>query len=180
MKSLLQRLIRALGGYELYRVYESGGARGPALPMDWDVRPVDTAARAALAAEGGEKPSRLARAPSAPELAYFALWAGGTLLAVALFEPAFAAAGGAMWVPAEGELILTDLWTLAAARGRGAAPALIAESQRRLDRPLVGWTWWTNRPAIRAFRKAGWRAAGWSLRIASLPRYAWRRGRAPL
>lgn len=68
-------------------------------------------------------------------------------------------------LPANG-IALIDIATDEAARGRGYAPRVIAEASRRYaaeERPLIAFIWWSNRPSLSAFRKAGWRIIGTSI-----------------
>lgn len=68
-------------------------------------------------------------------------------------------------LPANG-IALIDIATDEAARGHGFAPRVIAEASRRYGaegRPLIAFIWWSNRPSLNAFRKAGWRIIGTSI-----------------
>lgn len=176
MKALLRRLVALLGGYELYRVLErAGDAEARPLPRDWSIRPVDRAARDALAAEVEQKPRQLGGATLAQGALFLALWNGATLLAVILYEPLAMPWIATIWPNGAGEgMALTDIWTLARARRRGAGEALLRASAAEVKGPLIAWTWWTNRPSLALFAKAGWRPLGWSLRVSVLPPMRWR------
>lgn len=68
-------------------------------------------------------------------------------------------------LPANG-IALIDIATDDAVRGKGFAPRVIAEASRRHAaevRPLIAFIWWSNRPSLNAFRKAGWRIIGTSI-----------------
>lgn len=176
MKALLRRLVALLGGYELYRVLERGApTEAKPMPRAWSIRPVDQAAREALAREAEEKPRQLGGAALAQGAMFLALWNGATLLAVVLYEPLAMPWIATIWPNGAGEgMALTDIWTFARTRRKGAGEALLRASAAEVKGPLIAWTWWTNGPSLALFAKAGWRPLGWSLRVSFLPRMRWR------
>jgi hypothetical protein len=177
VKNMRQVLARLTVGYECYRILERVPAPAAAGPSDCDVRPLDDLGRAQLLAEAEAKPIQLAGLTLGPEALTLGLWRGTTLLAVALFEPASLPWIDAVWPSLAGSTALTELWTLATARNGGAATQLVQEAGQRIQGPLIAWTWWSNRAALRVFQKAGWRPIGWSFRVGSLPYMSWGRGK---
>lgn len=178
LKRLAQRLIRALGGYELFRILERDPATAtpPPLTAGLELREIDDAGREALLRSNEPKPRQLASDPLVAGAAMLALWQGAVLLGVALFEPAGLPWIAGIWPGAEG-MALTDLWVLAGVRQQGAGRALVVQASGRFQGPQFAWTWWTNRPALRTFHGAGWKSVGWSLKVGRLPRIAWRTAR---
>lgn len=178
-KDMLQALKSLLGGYECYRIFEwepaavIGGS-----PPDCEIRPLDDLGRAQLLAEAEAKPAQLATLELGREAIALALWRGASLLAVALFESASSPWIDAIWPSLAGGTAMTELWTLAGARNAGAATRLVREASQLVERPLIAWTWWTNRAALRVFEKAGWRPIGWSLRIGRMRYLRWRGSKA--
>lgn len=81
-----------------------------------------------------------------------------------------------IWPLRPGEVALVDIATEQAARGRGLAVALLRASARHYleaGHPrLIAFIWWSNKPSLRAFGKAGWRRIG--LSVAVRRRHRWR------
>lgn len=173
MKAALQWLMRRIGGYELYRVIRRGN-NAPVLPIPegWSIRPVDFDARRRLATEDQLKPRELSHAGLAAGAVFLALWNGGALLGVILYEPVELSWMMAFWPRLRGHHAVIDIWTIEACRRQGAGSVLLSQSATRFDRDPLAWTWWTNWPALATFRRCGWEGAGW---MGSLRghRFAW-------
>jgi GNAT superfamily N-acetyltransferase len=98
-------------------------------------------------------------------------------LCVAHFADAQRYARANTWPLRASERALMDIATEQSARGQGLAPQLIAASCRHYRdegvQQLIAFIWWSNKPSIRAFTKAGWRRAGLSIEVLFARR--WRR-----
>ena len=104
-----------------------------------------------------------------PALEAFVLSERGEPVAVAHFAAGDAYAGAVTWPLAAGEVALVNLVTREDRRGRGLGPLLINAADTRLLAArftrAIAFIWWSNRASVRAFRKAGWRRTGLSVRL---------------
>jgi GNAT superfamily N-acetyltransferase len=107
----------------------------------------------------------------------FVIMRSGAPLCVAHFASTQQYTRAKTWPLRAGERALMDIATEQSARGRGLAPQLIAASCRHYRdegvRQLIAFVWWSNKPSIRAFTKAGWRRTGLSIEVLFAGR--WRR-----
>lgn len=74
---------------------------------------------------------------------------------------------GSTWRLGRAEIALMDIATEESERGKGHAVRLVraaTHSYQNLGCPrLIAFIWWTNRPSVAAFAKAGWRRIGLSV-----------------
>lgn len=115
-------------------------------------------------------------------LAGFAMLADGIPLSVAHFAGRAHYDRDGTWLLRDGDVALMDIATEESARGRGLAVRLIADATAHYraagaDR-LIAFIWWSNRPSLRAFAKAGWRKIGLSFEYRRGD--AWRSIRIPV
>lgn len=75
----------------------------------------------------------------------------------------------ATWPLKDGEAAMMDIATEEAERGRGLAVEMIRATsgiyEEKGHKRLLAFIWWSNRPSVRAFSKAGWRRIGLALEM---------------
>jgi|GEM_PF-1086774 len=73
------------------------------------------------------------------------------------------------WPIKDGEAALMDIATEQAERGRGLAVDMIRATsgvyEAKGHKRLLAFIWWSNKPSVKAFSKAGWRRIGLALEM---------------
>lgn len=99
----------------------------------------------------------------------YVLTENGKIASVAHFADAAHYDRAGTWPIAQDEVALMDIATEEQAKGKGHAARLIAYATRLYrqsgKRRLIAFIWWSNKPSIRAFTKAGWKRIGFSFEI---------------
>lgn len=169
MKALLRRLSGAiLQDYRINWINAASRATPPAAGVAADIRPVEPALHAMIAASPSAKVANSLSYARAG-MAGLALLRDGRPLCIAHFAQPAQYSRAKTWPLRAQEIALMDIAPEDAARGQGLAPRLIAASARHfLDgetRRLIAFIWWSNTPSVRAFTKAGWRRVGLSVEL---------------
>ena len=173
--TLWARLARGVRGvlcdYRLNWIYASPSRMGPVvLPPGLEARPLASADLGHFA--------RSADAQARKVPGYHESGASGFVLAEWGRAPLGAAhycgrdryPHDAIWPLASDQLALVDIVMLPEARGRGlAAPLIAAATGQALadggQGSAICFIWWNHRASLRAFRRAGWRAIGFSVEL---------------
>ena len=167
VKQLAKALIgRIVTDYRINWIY-AADTPAPLLVLAGEsVIPTDDAARAALEASTTHK-MRNSLSFERAGLTGLVLVRDGMPLCVAHFAPLGLYDRAGTWPLREDEMALMDIATEETARGQGLAPRVIAAATRHFinanARRLIAFIWWSNKPSVRAFTKAGWRRIGLSL-----------------
>lgn len=102
-------------------------------------------------------------------LAGLVLTGMGRPLAVAHFAEVTQYNRNSTWPLRNGEVALMDIATEERERGHGLAPRLLRAAVRYYLRQgrerLIAFIWWSNKPSLRAFEKAGWKRIGCSVEL---------------
>jgi GNAT superfamily N-acetyltransferase len=167
-KRLIQRIAASfVDEYRLNWVVASAGTTSAARPMATvTFAPLTTGHWSSL--EHSDTPDmRHSLSFARGGLEGFALLANDMPLTVAHFASRAEYDRDGTWRLRPGEVALMDIATEESARGCGLAPRLIAEAtthyQAAGNDRLIAFIWWSNRPSLHAFAKAGWRKVGLSL-----------------
>lgn len=174
LKSLAKRLFGSLvAEYRINFIYAADQSDLPAGEVPLAV-PESAEHRAALAVSRTDK-MRGSQSYARAGLAGLVIAEHGTPLSVAHFAEPAQYDRQSTWPLRPGEVALMDIATEDAARGRGLAGQLIRSATRHYlaqgHQRLIAFIWWSNRPSLRAFEKAGWKRIGYSLEVR--PRTRW-------
>ncbi|WP_338466881.1 GNAT family N-acetyltransferase [Novosphingobium sp. ZN18A2] len=130
------------------------------------ISPVDDAIAALLACSDTAK-VRNALTYRDAGLGGFAIGRDGRPQAVIHYADAAQYTRDATWPLKANEIAIMDVVTEEADRGKGLAVTLIDHTTARYlengAARAVAFVWWSNKPSLRAFRKAGWHRIGLSL-----------------
>lgn len=112
----------------------------------------------------------------------YVLTDNGQIACVAHFADAAHYDRAGTWPISPDEMALMDIATEERAKGKGYAARLIAYATRLYHQNgksrLIAFIWWSNKPSVRAFTKAGWQRVGFSFEICR--NGTWRGVRIPL
>ena len=169
----LKRTVRlVLGDYRLNWIYASPpGAGSISLPPGVELRRLTAADLDHVAGEADPQVRKLAGYARIGALGYVLAAGQSEPLSIAHFVDAARYDHRSIWPLRADQLALVDIVTLPRARGRGHAARLIAAATPRALATdghvrAICFIWWNHRASIRAFRRAGWRAVGFSVELA--------------
>ncbi|HEX7369059.1 MAG TPA: GNAT family N-acetyltransferase [Rhodanobacteraceae bacterium] len=169
MKAIFRYLARKVfGSYRVNWVFANSAPSQMSLDPVYELREIDDVLCSQIASSNTRKLARslmFARAG----MDGFAVVRQGRPVCVAHFARPGQYDEWDVWPLRTGERALVDITTEQSARGLGIAPQLIAAMTRRYLEEgtcrLIAFAWWSNRPSIRMFAKAGWVKIGFSIDV---------------